>query len=309
MSILGNRVLRTEDPRLLTAGGVYVADLHDPRLDGAVFATFVRATVAHADIGGIDVSEALAAPGVVAVVTGADVDLAPIPGMVRPEMARHYVARDRVRFVGEPVAVVLSETATEGADAAELVVVDYDPLPAVTDPIEALDGDAVLFPEVGTNLIGGFGHAGPEGEGPEACEVVVRQRIVNQRLAACPLEVRATASAWVDGRLVMWSSTQSAHGLKTSLVGLYDLGPEDVLVIAPDVGGGFGAKGSGSPEDLLIPWLARHCGRPVRWVETRTENMLAMVQGRGQVQDVAIGGTPDGKIEAYHLAITQDAGA
>ncbi len=309
MSILGNRVLRTEDPRLLTEGGVYVADLRDPRLDGAVHATYVRSTVAHAVITGVDVGEAVGAPGVVAVVTGADLDLAAIPGMLKPEMARDYLARDRVRFVGEPVAVVLSETPAQGADAAELVVVDYDPLPAVTDPIEALEGDAVLFPELGTNLIGAFGHPAPDDTGPERCAVVVRQRMVNQRVAACPLEVRSTAAAWVDGRLVLWSSTQSAHGLKAALAGAYGLAPDDVLVIAPDVGGGFGAKGSGHPEDLLVPWLARHCGRPVRWVETRTENMIAMVQGRGQVQDVTIGGTPEGVIEAYHLTITQDAGA
>jgi carbon-monoxide dehydrogenase large subunit len=309
MSILGNRVLRTEDPRLLTEGGVYVADLRDPRLDGALHATYVRSTMAHAEITGIDVADAAAGPGVVAVLTGADVDLEPMPGMMKPEMARSYLATGRVRFVGEPVAVVLSETPEAGADAAELVVVDYEPLAAVTDPLAALDGDVVLFPELGSNLVGGFGHGPAEGAGPDACEVVVRQRIVNQRVAACSLEVRSSAAAWVDGRLVFWSSTQSAHGLKDALAGAYGLDGEQVLVIAPDVGGGFGAKAGGHPEDLLVPWLARHSGRPVRWVETRTENMLAMVQGRAQVQEVAIGGTRDGTIQAYHLAVTQDAGA
>ena len=309
MSILGNRVLRTEDPRLLTEGGVYVADLRDPRLDGAVYATYVRSTMAHAEITGVDVADAAASPGVVAVVTGADVDLARIPGMLQADMARPYLARDRVRFVGEPVAVVLSETPEAGVDAAELVVVDYEALPAVTDPLDALDGDTVLFPEVGSNLVGAFGRAAPEGGGPDACEVVVHQRILNQRVAACPLEVRATAAAWVEGRLIVWSSTQSAHGLQASLAGAYGLDAADVRVIAPDVGGGFGAKGSGHPEDLLVPWLARRCGRPVRWVESRSENMVAMVQGRGQIQDVAIGGTRDGIIQAYHLGITQDTGA
>jgi aerobic carbon-monoxide dehydrogenase large subunit len=308
MSILGNRVLRVEDPRLLTEGGTYAADLRDPRLDGAVHATFVRSTVAHAELGAIDVADALDAPGVVAVVTGADVDLDPLPGMVVPAMARPVLGRDRVRFVGEPVAVVLTENPEQGPDAAERVMVDYEPLPAVVDASAALAGDAVLFPDAGTNLVGEFGNDEPA-DGPGACEVVVRQRIVNQRLAACPLEVRSSAAAWVDGRLVMWCSTQSAHGVKSLLTSTYGLDEGDVLVLAPDVGGGFGAKASCHPEDLLLPWLARRVGRPVRWLESRTENMTAMVQGRAQVQDVALGGRADGTIEAFHLAISQDSGA
>jgi len=309
MSILGNRVLRIEDTRLLTEGGRYVADLQDPRLDGAVHATYVRATLAHAEITGIDVSDALDAPGVVAVVTGADVDLRPIPGQANRDMARPLLARDRVRFVGEPVAAVLTETPEQGADAAELVAVDYEPLPAVVDPFIAADGEVLLFPELGTNQVLGFGHAPPEGEGPEACEVWVRQAIVNQRVAPCPLEVRSSAAAWVDGRLIYWCSTQSAHGVRDQLVATYGLDADQVRVIAPDVGGGFGAKASCHPEDVLLGWLARHCGRPVRWVETRSENMLAMVHGRAQYQEITVGGRRDGTIEAYHLAITQDAGA
>ena len=309
MSILGNRVLRVEDARLLTEGGRYLADLQDPRLDGAVHATYVRATLAHAEILGIDVSDALAAPGVVAVVTGPDVDLKPLPGMGNPGMARPLLARDRVRFVGEPVAVVLTEHPEQGEDAAELVAVDYDPLPALVDPVAAADSEVLLFPDLGTNQALGFGHPPADGEGPEACEVVVCQRIVNQRVAACPLEVRSSAAAWVDGRLIQWCSTQSAHGTRDMLVGLYELEHDDVRVIAPDVGGGFGAKAGASPEDALLGWLARHCGRPVRWVETRSENMMAMVQGRDQVQEIVLGGRRDGTIEAYHLAITQDCGA
>jgi len=309
MSILGNRVLRIEDPRLLTEGGRYVADLRDDRLAGAVHATYVRATVAHGTIASVEVGDALAMPGVVAVVTGADVDLAPMPGMVRPEMARHYLATDRVRFVGEPVAVVLTERPEQGQDAAEAVAVDYEPLPAVVDIDEALTGETVLFPESGTNEVGSFGHPAPEGEGPEASEVWVRRRVVNQRVAACPLEVRSCAAAWVDGRLLLWCSTQSAHGARDALALAYGLAADDVRVIAPDVGGGFGAKAGASPEDALVPWLARHCGRPVRWTETRSENMQAMVQGRAQVQEVTVGGRRDGTIEAYHLDITQDAGA
>jgi carbon-monoxide dehydrogenase large subunit len=312
VSILGTRVVRVEDPRLLTAGGTYAADVRDPRLDGAVHATFVRSTIAHAQIGPIDVAEALAHPGVVGVVSGSEVDLAPIPGTTNAAMARPYLAVDRVRFVGEPVAVVLTERADQGTDAAELVTVDYEPLPAVVDPLAALDdGAPVLFPEVGTNLVGAFGH--PDGatapDGPGGCEVVVRRRIVNQRLAACPLEVRSSAAAWVEDRLVLWCSTQNAHGLRRAVASAYGLDRADVQVITPDVGGGFGAKIGGHPEDILLGWLARRCGRPVRWVESRTENMTAMVHGRAQVHDVTIGGRADGTIEAYHLGIVQDAGA
>ena len=311
MSILGTRVARVEDPRLLTRGGTYVADLRDPRLDGAVHASFVRATVAHGTIRGIDVEEARRMPGVVDVVVGVEVDLPPIPGTVNRAMARPHLAVDRVRFVGEPVAVVLTERPEQGPDAAELVVVDVDPLPPVVGTDAALTDETLLFPEVGTNLVAEAGD--PDGatapDGPAACEVVVRQRIVNQRLAACPLEVRSSAAAWDGGRLVVWCSTQNAHGVHDALVRAYGLDPADVRVIAPDVGGGFGAKIGAHPEDLVLPWLARRVGRPVRWVETRTENMTAMVHGRAQVHEVTIGGRRDGTIEAYHLDIVQDAGA
>jgi aerobic carbon-monoxide dehydrogenase large subunit len=128
-------------------------------------------------------------------------------------------------------------------------------------------------------------------------------------VAACPLEVRSSAAAWVERRLHMWCSTQNPHGVRGALAGLYAIDEGDVAVVAPDVGGGFGAKIDLHPEDLLLPWLARRCGRPVRWVESRSENLLAMVQGRAQVHDVAIGGRRDGTIEAYRLSIVQDAGA
>jgi aerobic carbon-monoxide dehydrogenase large subunit len=310
MSILGSRVLRVEDPRLLTAGGTYCADVRDRRLDGAVHATFVRSTVAHARLVSVDVDAARTLPGVVDVIAGGDVDLAPIPGWFNPAMVRTHVGRDRVRFVGEPLAVVLTEHPDQGEDAAEAVAVDYEPLPALVDPMAALTSEVRLFPEVGTNVVCEF--AEPARDGPDAlddCEVVVRRRLVNQRVAACPLEVRSSAAAWVEGRLHAWCSTQNPHGVRGALAGLYGIGEGDVAVVAPDVGGGFGAKIDLHPEDLLLPWLARRCGRPVRWVESRSENLMAMVQGRAQVQDVAIGGRRDGTIEAYRLSIVQDAGA
>jgi carbon-monoxide dehydrogenase large subunit len=293
----------------LTTGGIYGDDLV---LDGALFVTFVRSTVAHARIASLDASEALLIPGVVAVYTGDDIDLPRIPAGVPglpDDMARPALAQGTVRFVGEPVAVILAESRLIGEDALEAVFVDYDPLPAVVEPEAALVGETLLFPEFGSNVAVTF-------EDPlddhcfDSCDVVVRQRIINQRVAPCPLEVRSGAAQWGDdGRLTQWASNQAPHGAKATIAGLYGLPPEQIRVVAPDVGGGFGAKIGLYPEDLLLPWLAKKAGRPVRWTETRSESMLALGHGRAQTQDVTIGGTRDGKVLAYRLEVLQDAGA
>lgn len=309
MSILGNRVLRREDPKFLTTGGVYGDDL---QIAGAVWASFVRSPVAHARISSIDASAALALPGVVGVYTGEDVDLAPLPaGLpgVPEQMARPVLARGVVRFVGEPVAVVLTEERGQGEDALEAVVVDYEPLPAVVDPLEAAEDRVVLFPEHGSNVAVSMADE-MDDEVFAGCEVVVRQRVVNQRVAPCPLEVRAGAALWgEDGRLTQYVSNQAPHGAKAAIVGLYGLDAAAVRVVAPDVGGGFGAKIGLYPEDLVLPWLARAAGRPVRYTETRSESMVALGHGRAQTQDITIGGTRDGRVLAYRLEVVQDAGA
>ncbi|MBI2709265.1 MAG: xanthine dehydrogenase family protein molybdopterin-binding subunit [Actinobacteria bacterium] len=312
MSILGTRVLRKEDPRFLTEGGRYVADLV---LDGALCATYVRSPMAHAHIVAIDVEEALAAPGVVAVFTADDVDLAPasppFAGLLPEAMARPWLATDVVRFVGEPVAVILSETRAQGEDAADLVVVDLDPLPAVVDPEDARNDTVVLFPEHGTNVaLDLSGGAESDPTLFDECDVVVRLRIVNQRVAPCPLEVRSCAARWeTDGRVTVWLSTQAPHAARTKLAEALGLDESEVHVIAPDVGGGFGAKIDPYPEDVLVPWLARRAGRPVRWVETRSESMVALGHGRSQLQLAELGGGRDGRLGAYRLTILQDGGA
>ena len=308
MSILGSRVLRREDPKFLTSGGVYVDDLEG---EGALWATFVRSTMAHARIRSIDADEALGRPGVVAVYTAEDIDVGPMPAampMLPEAMNRPLLARGTVRFVGECVAVVLTEERYQGEDAAEAVFVDYDPLPVVVDAEASLAGDTVLFPEVGTNVA--FDLRVPEEpDFFDGCEVVVRQRIVNQRVAPCPLEVRAGLASWGDdGRLTQWASVQHPQGARDSLAGLYGLAPEQVRVIAPDVGGGFGAKIGLYAEELLLGWLARAAGRPVRWTETRSESMVALGHGRGQTQRIAIGGTREGKVLAYRLEVIQEGG-
>ena len=306
MSILGNRVVRIEDPKLLTSGGTYIDDLV---LEGAAFVTYVRSPMAHARIVAIDTADALAAPGVVAVVTAADLDLEPFPldiFMLPSTMPRPFLASDVVRFVGEPVVAVVTEERYQGEDAAELVVVDYEPLPVVVDPDVALAGEVLLFPEVGTNVC--FEIPG-EGLSFDDCEVVVEARINNPKVAPCPLEVRVAASTWEGDKLVHWSSSQGSHPVRDRLCQVYGLAADKVRVITPDVGGGFGAKGFSYPEELLCPWLSRHLGRPVRWFETRSESMLGLGHGRGQMQDVKIGGTRDGKVLAYRLSVVQDTGA
>ncbi|MGH9075217.1 MAG: xanthine dehydrogenase family protein molybdopterin-binding subunit, partial [Acidimicrobiales bacterium] len=309
MSILGNRVLRKEDPKFLTVGGSYVADIDIP---GVTAVAYVRSTVAHARVTGIDVAAAGAAPGVLAVVTAADVDIPPPPPelpVFNPAMVRPWLSDGVVRFVGEPVAAVVAETAGQAVDAAELVVVDYDPMPAVVDPEEALAGATLLWPEAGTNVAIDMSEA-PDGSLFDGCEVVVRQRVLNQRVAPCPLETRAAAARWEkDGRLSFWASTQAPHAVRDALAKCLGLDAGAVHVVAPDVGGGFGAKGGPYGEELFVAWLARRVGRPARWVETRSESMVGLGHGRAQVQDLEIGGSRDGRVQAYRMTVVQDAGA
>jgi carbon-monoxide dehydrogenase large subunit len=308
MSILGNRVLRTEDPRFLTVGGSYLDDLV---IEGAAYVTYVRSTMAHARLTAVDTSEAATAPGVVAVFTSADIDLEPLPpGMVMLNQAIRtpFLAKDVVRYVGEPIVAVVTDTRAQGVDAAELVMVDYDPLPAVVDMEAALTDEVVLHADAGTNLILDMQFGRTE-DFFDGCEVVVRQRIINQRVAPCPLEVRAAAATWEDGRLVHWACTQMPHGVKETLGQVYGLEPAQIRVLAPDVGGGFGAKGANYVEELLVGWLSLRVGRPVRWVETRSESMVGLGHGRGQIQEAELGGTRDGKVQAYRLTVIQDSGA
>jgi len=310
-SILGTRVVRVEDPDLLTRGGIYTEDVQDERLTGAVHLTFIRSHVAHALITDIDVSAVSSVPGFVAVYTAADIDLAPRVGFTGLRtMARPMLAVDRVRYVGEPVAVVATERADQGEDVAELVAVDYEPLPAVVDPRAALTDDVLLFPDAGTNIAGVFEPKTPNSGLFDGCEVVVSEDIVNQRVAPAPMETRAAAASWgADGRLTAWIPNQGAQGTKASLAGLLGVDRDLIRIITPDVGGGFGAKFGADPEVAVVAWVARALGRPARWVEYRYDNLLGMTHGRAQLQTVTIGGSRDGRIEAYRLEILQDCGA
>lgn len=318
MSIMGTRVVRTEDPLFLSRGATYTDDLTDERLIGALHLTLVRSPLAHARITSVEVDEARNAPGVVAVVTGAELDLAPalLFGGANKGMVRSFLAVDKVRFVGEPVVAVLTEEAYQGQDAADLVEIDYDPLPAVTDLRAAATDEVLLFEDVGTNTSNGFGLRDEFDEHLfDDCEVVVTREITNQRLAAASLETRAASAVWGPdddsgpGRVTLWCSTQAAQASRDEVAGWLGVDASRVHVITPDVGGGFGAKIGADPEFALVAWLARHTGRPVRWNESRSENMTGMVQGRSQVQTITIGGNREGDVLAYRLDVLADAGA
>ena len=308
MSILGNRVLRREDPALLTVGGTYVDDIDR---QGVAHVVYVRSTIAHGMIRSIEVGDALEAPGVLDVVTASAIDLPPIvpTTMVEQRMVRPVLATDRVRFVGEPIAAVVAETREAAIDAAEAVIIDIEPLDALVDPQRATEQDApVLHPEVGTNIALSFTQRG-EPISFEDCDIVVTRTIRNQRVAAAPIEARAALCWWEDGRLVLEIGCQGPHPIRTALAEAYGLDPSLVRVICPDVGGGFGAKAQLPAEAMLLGELSRRIGRPVRWSETRSENLVAMNQGRGQIQTVTLGGTRDGQFLAYRLQVTQEAGA
>ena len=309
MSILGNRVLRKEDPRFLRGEATYVENL---TLEGALTITFVRSLLAHARIVGVDTSAAEALPDV-QVFTGADIDIStgppPIP-VLEQRMRRPVVATDVVRFVGDIVAVVVSLDRATGVDAAELVSVEYDPLPVAVTTVDAAKDEVLLYPEIGTNVAGRAGRTDHDPRLFDGCDVVVRDTLVSQRLAGCPLEVRsAAAQLGADGRITAWLSTQVPHRDHFGISMTLGLDPAQLRVIAPDVGGGFGAKSAFGAEEAIVVWLARHLGKPVRWTETRSESMIALPHGRGQRLELALGGKSDGTILAYRMDILQDAGA
>jgi len=224
-------------------------------------------------------------------------------------MAQPLLATGTVRFVGEPVAAVLMDNRYGGEDVAELVEVDYEPLPVLVDPAAALSSETPLFLELGSNI--SFSRQAEPGEDIFAdCEVVLTHKILNQRVAVAPLEVRSAAAVWgADDRLTAWIPNQGAQGTQASVATMLGLPKEQVHIITPAVGGAFGAKFGADVEHALVGWVARHFRRPATWVETRSENMVAMTHGRAQVQTVTIGGSRDGRVKAYRLHVLQDSGA
>jgi carbon-monoxide dehydrogenase large subunit len=253
----------------------------------------------------------LSMPGIRAVWTAADIDIAPAGpanGMMNKAMLFPYLAIDTVRYVGDLVAIVVSEDKTSGVDAAETVIVDYEPLEAVLDMDDSFSNRVLLHPDAETNVVLTFAARSNDDIFAD-CEVVVDLVIENQRVAPAPMEVRSCVSTWDGERLTQWACSQGAHGARDGLAEVFGLDKSQVRVITPDVGGGFGAKSGVYPEEILVGWATRKLGVPVRWTESRTENMLAMGHGRAQRQRTRMGGTRDGRITAYRLDLLQDAGA
>jgi carbon-monoxide dehydrogenase large subunit len=313
---VGRALRRKEDPRLITGRARYVDDI---ALPGMVWAALVRSPEAHARIVSIDGSAALERPGVHAVFTGEDLadlqgplPMAWVPPGVEVNNPPHWpLARGKVRHVGDPVAVVLGDDRYGVVDAVEEVLVEYDPLPAVTDPEAALaEGAPLVHEELGTNKI----HEWPlEGGDVEAgfaeAEVIVERRVVNHRTAGAPIEPRGVVADYRAGTLTVWSSTQIPHYLRLFLGLLLGIGEERVRVIAPEVGGGFGSKLQVYGEEILAAWCSRRLERPVKWIETRSENMQVSHHGRDQIAHVRMGAKRDGTITAWHVRILADMGA
>ena len=309
MALRGTSVVRREDEPLLRGRGQFVANLN---WDGMAHACYVTSTVSHAVIAGLDVGGARSAPGVIDVVTAADVDLEPYPSpspAFDAAIVRPMLATDRVRFVGEPIAVVLADTPAAAIDAAELVVVDYEPLGALLDPEAALDGPALFEGMAEPNVVVRMALEGEQADF-DSCEAVADVRTINNRIAPCPLEPRVAASRWADdGRLHHVNAGQGPHPVRAGLAKILGLDREQMRVLSRDVGGSFGAKARPHPEEALLGWLAARIGRPVMWVPSRSDDMVGLVHGRGQIQYCRIGGTRDGRITAFEVHVVQQAGA
>jgi carbon-monoxide dehydrogenase large subunit len=320
----GASVPRKEDPRYLRGEGRYVDDM---TLPGMLHAAFVRSPYAHAKIRGIDTAAARARPGVTHVFTFADLArwMKPLPlfGAIPPGLAarvdvtmkqvfQYALCRDRALYSGEIVAMVLAESAALAEDARDLVTVDYEPLPVVSDVVGAGEHATVLHAEWGDNVAlkfrTGFGDVDAAFR---AADVRVRERFDIQRYVGMPMETRGVLAQWDarDGSLTTWNGTQVVHFVQQGLVAALGLPAHKIRVIAPDVGGGFGTKANGYPEDLLIPAAAIATRRPVKWIETRREHMSGSAHARGQVHDIEIAATRDGTMLAVRDRIWVDLGA
>ena len=322
--LVGQRVRRREDPRLIQGRGTYVDDV---RLAGLQHLAFKRSDIPHGRILSIDTSAAEALDGVEAIFTGAQIAefLGPMPVPTPfPAPEHRAVAADVVRYVGDPVAVVVARDRYVARDAADAIAVDCEPLPAVVDPEAALSGQpAVLHPDFPNNVaVGplptgtGVGRGGQVDDSAvdeafAAADVVVSQRMVNQRLAPTAIEPRGVVAHYEPGKdtLTIWSSTQNPHILRTHVAALTGLGQDQVRAIAPEVGGGFGAKINIYGEDLVAAAVSKRLGLPLKWVEDRSEAFLATIHGRGIIGYVDIAARRDGRVLGLKLRLVADIGA
>jgi carbon-monoxide dehydrogenase large subunit len=310
---IGARVPRKEDPRLLNGSAVFTDDV---TLPGTLHVALVRSPHAHARIRGIDAAAAKQEPGVVTVLTGKDAEATGmLPVFITvPSMSgsKHMpLASDKVRYAGDAVAAVVADTRQAAKRAADLVTVDYEPLPVVVDAAKALEpGAPVVHEELGTNLVFTYPVKGGDIDAAfRDAEATAKIRIVNQRLIPNAMEPRSVVAKFEAGELTMWSTTQIPHFVQ--LIASLNLGlsQNKVRVIAPEVGGGFGSKLQVYAEELLVGHLAKTLGRPVKWTEERREGYLATIHGRDLIEDVEIAGKRDGTILGVRIRTVANVGA
>lgn len=310
-SILGNAVHRLEDPTLLTGEGKYFDDLVET---GMLHVALVRSAVAHGNLVSVDVSDAESMPGVVAVYHsgGDDLGLPPMQGFaMMPEVFNQPVfAVGKVRFVGDVVAAVVAESAAQARDAADAVIVDVDPLPAIIHPPDGLKEDApLLFPDHGSNVCF-VSEIGKEGGDPtEGADHVTEISMVSQRLAGVPMENNGVLAVPDGGGITMWVTHQAPHSVHAGYAPALGLEPDKLRVVCPWVGGGFGPKSSAYVEHLIAAKAALALGKPVKWAEARSENMVSLDHGRDFVMKARLGVNNDGKIVGLDAEVIAAAGA
>jgi carbon-monoxide dehydrogenase large subunit len=321
----GAAVKRREDPRFLRGEGRFIDDV---TLPGMLHAAFLRSPHAHARIARIDTAAAAAAPGVVRVLTYKDLErwMKPLPlfGAVPPGLAavvkfdlrqapQWALCRDRARYVGEIIAMVVADSSERAQDAVDLIEVEWDLLPPVVDMTRAAEpGAPLIHPEWGSNVGVGFTHSiGDADRAFAQADVTVAETFHIQRYVGMPLEARGVVAMWDrrDGSMTTWNSTQVSHFVQQGLTGALGLPPHKIRVIAPDLGGGFGTKASGYAEDALVPIVALVLGRPVKWIESRREHMSGAAHARHQIHAISLAATRDGTILAVRDRIWLDLGA
>lgn len=307
MSLVGAKVLRKEDPSLLTGRGKFVDDFSPPN---TAFAQFVMSDQAHANIISIDVSETLKMPGVLGVWTAADfISFPNLPGGMT-DFERPVLAHDRVRWAGEPVAIVVAENRYQAADAVPTVLVEYETLDAVTTVEQATaPGAPMLFETRKSNVLTKVPMLDDLEKHFTKSHDRASLRIVNQRCAVVPIETVGCLADWTIDGLTIWATTQAPHHLRNKLASWLDTPQNLCRVIAPDVGGGFGAKIVWYPEFFVAPLLSKWLRRPVKFMQTRSEAMVQMTHGRDQVHEIEVGFEKNGKINALRMVISQNLGA
>ncbi|MBM3181651.1 MAG: xanthine dehydrogenase family protein molybdopterin-binding subunit [Chloroflexi bacterium] len=318
----GERIKRNEDPRLLTGQGLYVDDVDLPNM---LHVAFMRSPYAHAKINSIDVSQALEREGVVAIYTANDlgdywkpgpllVSPPPVENIVFNEKTQVPLAKDKVKFAGEPIVMVLAESRYIAEDALADIQIDYEPLEVVVDLEKAIQPDSPLIhEEIGSNIAANVVQRKGDYEAVKnSAALIIKRRFLYEHGCAAAIENRGIVAEWDKraGRLTVWDTTQAPVVIRNGLAGMLGLSERQVRVIAPFIGGGFGPKiMMFYQEEVLVPWVAMKLNRPVKWIEDRAENFVATTHERGQIHNAEVAFDKDGHILGVHDVFLHDAGA